>query len=41
MKLQNDFRADGAAKFDVGRLRRELAKAEARLKEFERGAEIG
>jgi NAD(P)H-dependent FMN reductase len=41
MKLQSDFRADGAAEFDVGRLRRELAKPEARLKEFEHGAEIG
>jgi NAD(P)H-dependent FMN reductase len=41
MKLRSDFRADGAAEFDVGRLRRQLAKAEARLKEFERGAEIG
>jgi NAD(P)H-dependent FMN reductase len=41
MKLRSDFRADGAAEFDVGRLRRQLAKAEARLKEFERGAAIG
>jgi NAD(P)H-dependent FMN reductase len=41
MKRQSDFRADGAAEFDVGRLRRQLAKPEARLKEFERGAEIG
>jgi NAD(P)H-dependent FMN reductase len=41
MKPQSDFRADGAAEFDVGRLRRQLAKPEARLKEFERGAEIG
>jgi hypothetical protein len=41
MKLRSDFRADGAAEFDVGRLRRQLAMAEARLKEFERGAEIG
>jgi hypothetical protein len=41
MKLQSDFRADGAAEFDVGRLRRQLAKAEARLKEFERGAATG
>ena len=38
MKPQSDFRADGAAEFDVGR---QLAKAEARLKEFEHGAEIG
>ena len=38
MKLRSDFRADGAAEFDVGR---QLARAEARLKEFERGAEIG
>jgi NAD(P)H-dependent FMN reductase len=41
MRLRSDFRADGAAEFDVGRLRRQLAKPEARLKEFERGAEIG
>src|SRR5271154_235627 len=41
MKPRSDFRADGAAEFDVGRLRRQLAKPEARLKEFERGAEIG
>jgi NAD(P)H-dependent FMN reductase len=41
MKLRSDFRADGAAEFDVGRLRRQLAKAEARLKEFEPGAAIG
>ena len=41
MKLQSDFRADGAAEFDIGRLRRQLAKPDARLKEFERGAEIG
>jgi hypothetical protein len=41
MKLQSDFRADGAAGFDVGRLRHQLAKPEARLKESERGAEIG
>jgi NAD(P)H-dependent FMN reductase len=41
MKLRSDFRADGAAEFDVGRLRRQLAKAEARLKEFERGAATG
>jgi NAD(P)H-dependent FMN reductase len=40
MKRQSDFRADGAAEFDVGRLR-QLAKPEARFKEFERGAEIG
>jgi NAD(P)H-dependent FMN reductase len=38
MKLRSDFRADGAAEFDVGR---QLAKPGARLKEFERGAEIG
>jgi hypothetical protein len=41
MKLRSDFRADGAAEFDVGRRRSQLAKPEARLKEFERGAEIG
>jgi hypothetical protein len=41
MKRQSDFRADSAAEFDVGRLRRQLAKPEARLKEFEPGAEIG
>jgi NAD(P)H-dependent FMN reductase len=41
MKPRSDFRADRAAEFDVGRLRRELTKAEARLEEFERGAEIG
>jgi hypothetical protein len=41
MKLRSDFGADRAAEFDVGRLHRQLAKPEARLKEFERGAEIG
>jgi NAD(P)H-dependent FMN reductase len=41
IKPQSNFRADGAAEFDVSRLRRQVAKAEARLKEFERGAEIG
>jgi hypothetical protein len=41
MKLQSDFRADGEAEFDVGRWHRQLAKPEARLMEFERGAEIG
>jgi NAD(P)H-dependent FMN reductase len=41
MKLQSDFGADSAAEFDVGRPRRQLAKADARLKEFEHRAEIG
>lgn len=41
MKLRGGFRAAGAAEFDVARLRRQLAKAEARLEELERGAEIG
>ncbi|HEY4792542.1 MAG TPA: NAD(P)H-dependent oxidoreductase [Mycobacterium sp.] len=41
MKQRSDFRADGAAEFDVGRRRRQLPKPETRLKEFERGAEIG
>jgi hypothetical protein len=41
IKLQSDFSAGGAAEFDVGGQRRLLAKAKARLKEFERDAEIG
>src|ERR1700761_436123 len=35
MKLQSDFGTDSAAEFDVGRPRRQLAKADARPKKFE------